>query len=201
SFFQHGVDLLGTGKPRADRVEAELRIDILAHRVVNPGDHPRDLEDLPGDLSGHDIAVVAVGQRGKAVRCLDAGLAKHVLLDPIAEHHLTVEVGPQPVEGAAVDIDHGHLVARLRQGDGSHGAYPAAADDDQFHELRPNSTVSGPAPAAPPRPRVARLPGSWPGWWRRRIGPGWSGSVKLTGRRQQSEHPVRHPAARLPAHG
>src|SRR5438105_8198129 len=101
------------GKGRTDSVEAELPIDVLANRIVDPGDHPGDLEDLAGDLGRHDVSIVAVGQGGEPIRRLDAGLAEDIFIDPVAENHLPREVAPQAVERAAVHVDDGHLVTRL----------------------------------------------------------------------------------------
>src|SRR6184192_1313335 len=98
------MDRLGTGERRADSVEAELTVDILAHRVVDPGDHPGALENLAGDLGRHDVSIVAVGQGGEAIRSLDAGLAQDILIDPVAENHLPREIAPQPIERAPIHI-------------------------------------------------------------------------------------------------
>src|SRR2546430_16381573 len=106
------MDRLGTGKRRADSVEAELTVDILAYRVVDPGDHPGDLEDLAGDLGRHDASIVAVGQGGEAIGGLDAGLAQELLIYPAGEKHLPGENTPQPLDRPENDIKHADLVAR-----------------------------------------------------------------------------------------
>src|SRR5438128_2572874 len=107
----HGLPL--PGERGTNGVEAELSVDVLANRVVDPGDHPGDFEDLAGDLGRHDVSIVAVGQGGETIRALDPGLAEDILIDPVAEDHLSVEIGAQPVEGATIHIDNGHLVTRL----------------------------------------------------------------------------------------
>src|SRR5438128_11341387 len=137
--LQHGMDLPCAGEGGAERIQAEFAVDVLAHRVVDAGDHARHLEDFTGDLRGHDVPVVAIGQGGEAVRRFDAGLAKHVLVDPVAEHHLAGEVVTEPVERPAVAVDDGDPVASFGKGNRSHGAHTAATNDDELHELKPHS--------------------------------------------------------------
>src|SRR5438067_1896593 len=137
--LQHGMDVPCDGEGGAERIQAEFAVDVLAHRVVDAGDHARHLEDFTGDLRGHDVPVVAIGQGGEAVRRFDAGLAKHVLVDPVAEHHLAGEVVTEPVERPAVAVDDGDPVASFGKGNGGHRAYTAATNDDELHELKPHS--------------------------------------------------------------
>src|SRR6202171_2783023 len=189
--LQHGMDLPRSGERRAECIQAELAaVDVLPHRVVDTSDDAGHFEDLAGDLGGHDIPVVPVGQRGKAVRRLDPGLSKHVFVDPVAEHHLAGEVAPEPVEGAPVAIDDGDLVAVFGEGDGCHGAHAAATNDDELHEVKPHSrhyrpsasraaSISG-SPASPilawvagsPAPRILSwFAGmSYPTRWKRTAG-------------------------------
>src|SRR5437763_12597032 len=137
--LQHGMDLPCAGEGGAERIQAEFAVDVLAHRVVDTGDHARHLEDFTGDLRGHDVPVVAIGQGGEAVRRFDPRLAKHVLVDPVAEHHLAGEVVTEPVERPTVAVDDGNLVAGFRKGDCGDGAYPSGTNDDDLHELKPHS--------------------------------------------------------------
>src|ERR1700682_229365 len=154
--LQHGMDLPRSGERRAECIQAELAaVDVLPHRVVDTSDDAGHFEDLAGDLGGHDIPVVPVGQRGKAVRRLDPGLSKHVFVDPVAEHHLAGEVAPEPVEGAPVAIDDGNLVAVFGEGDGCHGAHAAATNDDELHEVKPHSRHYRPSAS-----RAASISGS-----------------------------------------
>src|SRR6266700_1628145 len=113
--LQHGMDLLCAGERGAERIQAEFAVDVLAHRVVDAGDHAGHFEDLAGDLRRHDVPVVAIGQGGEAVRRFDPGLAENILVDP------------------------GDLVAGFGKGDRGHGAHTAATNDDELHELKPHS--------------------------------------------------------------
>src|SRR2546428_4441232 len=133
------MDLPRSGERRADRIQAELAVDVLADGVVDPGDDAWDLEDLPSDLGGHDVAIVAIGQGGEAVGRLDPGLAQHILVDPVAEDHLAGEIGTQPIEGAPIVVDHRNLVAGLGKGEGGHRANAAATDDHELHEVKTHS--------------------------------------------------------------
>src|SRR3989454_4617669 len=127
------MDRLCPGERRADGVEAELTVDVLAYRVVDPGNHPGNLEDLASDLGRHDVSIVAVGQGGEAIGGLDAGLAQDILIDPVAENHLPGEIAPPPVERAAIHINDGPPATPPRQGDGRHCPNAAAADNHQLH--------------------------------------------------------------------
>src|SRR5713226_4981358 len=103
SAFQHTVNLPDPGQGGAEGVQAQLAVNVLPDRIVDTRDHPRDVENLAGDLGGHDVPVVAVGERGKALRLLDAGSSKHVLVNAVALHHLPWKVRPQAAEGTPVD--------------------------------------------------------------------------------------------------
>src|SRR5438445_11806621 len=120
--FQECMDLPGSGERRADSIEAELAIDRLAHRIVNAGDHPRDLEDLFCNLGRHDVAIVPIGEGGEAVRRLDPSLAKHVFVDPVAERHPPLAIAAEAVKGALIRIDDRALVAGFSPRQRAHGA-------------------------------------------------------------------------------
>src|SRR5689334_13340653 len=137
--LQHRMDLPRPGECGAEGMQAKLAVDVLPHRVVDAGNDPRHFEDLARDLRSHDVPVVAIGQGGEAVCRFDPRLAKDVLVDPVAQHHLAGEVATEPVEGPAVAVDDGDLVPRFGEGDGSHGAHTAATNDDELHELKPHS--------------------------------------------------------------
>src|SRR2546426_11004952 len=99
------MDRLCPGERRADGVEAELTVDVLAYRVVDPGNHPGNLEDLASDLGRHDVSIVAVGQGGEAIGGLDGRPARGIPLRPGAENPLPAEIPPQPVDRAAHHIN------------------------------------------------------------------------------------------------
>src|ERR1700693_316166 len=139
SSFQQRMNLPRPRERRADGIEAELAINRLAHRIIDPGDDPRDLEDLERDLGRHDVAGIPIGRGGEAVRRLDPRLAQHVFVDPVAEHHLTLEVAAQPVEGSPIAVDDGDLMAGVGKRQGAQGADPPATDDHQLHEWKTHS--------------------------------------------------------------
>src|SRR6266550_1683452 len=101
--LQHAMDLPGAGERGAECIQAEFAVDVLAHRVVDAGDHARYIEDLAG------------------------------------------EVVTEPVERPAVAVDDGDPVAGFGKGDRGHGAHPAAANDDELHELKPHSRAYRPS--------------------------------------------------------
>src|SRR5712691_12264665 len=195
SSFQECMDLPRSGEGRADSIEAKLAIDRLAHRIVYPGDHPGDLEDLFCNLGRHDVAIVPIGEGGEAIRRLDSRLAEHVLVDPVAEHHLSAEIAAEPVKGTPIAIDDRDLMPCLGQRKRGHGADPSATDDHQLHEWKTHSMSSGRAQAGQPQPRAVRPGGSWPGWSRRRRAPARNGRPTGPGRPLRRRQPGSHRAA------
>src|SRR2546425_5354580 len=194
--LQHRMDLPCPGKRRAERIQAELTVDILPNRVVDTGYPPPQFEDLGGDRGGHDVPIGAVGQGSDPVRRFDARLAKDVLVDPIAEDHLAGEVVTEPVERPAVAIDDGDLVPGFGEGDGGHGAHAAAPNDDELHELsNPILCPTSRGPAGRPRPRAARPLGFSPGWPQCRTPPARNGLPAGSGRRPRRPPPGCHRGA------
>src|SRR2546423_1236761 len=59
------MDLPRPGERRTHRIQAELAVDVLTDRVIDPGDDSRNLKDLERDLGGHDVAVIALGKEAK----------------------------------------------------------------------------------------------------------------------------------------
>src|SRR2546421_12002970 len=83
-------------------IKAELPENVFPDRVINSRYHPGHLKDLPSDLGRHYVPVIAIGQRGEAIRLLDPRSPEDILVDAIPQHHVAGKVGAQPVEGSAV---------------------------------------------------------------------------------------------------
>jgi hypothetical protein len=83
---QNAFDVIGTLDGWTYRVKAQLGIGFGALGVVDPGYDVRDLEDVFGDLRGHDVSVVALRHGNEAVGVFDACPAKDVSVGPIAHH-------------------------------------------------------------------------------------------------------------------
>src|SRR5690606_6075923 len=81
------LDQTGDGRRRADYCEPEFTEDLRPHGVVDPQHHAGDMVDLLGDLGGHDVGVVVVGDGDEHVRVLDSGRAQNVLIDAGADDH------------------------------------------------------------------------------------------------------------------
>src|SRR5437588_8808981 len=80
--FEH---LRRAGNRRTVRLQAELAINLVADRICDATDDPRHLEDVLGDLSGHDVAVVALRERAKRVHVFNPGSTQSVDVDALAD--------------------------------------------------------------------------------------------------------------------
>src|SRR5579864_8520199 len=99
----------------------------------------RDLEDVLGDLGGHDVAVVAFGDRHEPIGVFDSGPPQDVGVGAVADHLITLEVPPQHAarrragERVGIPVDDDDLVAGSIHVGGDLGADPSATND---HELQ-----------------------------------------------------------------
>src|ERR1041385_1050134 len=139
SVLDHGADGRGALDRRAEHAEPELAVDLGPDRVVDPSDDLVHVEDVLGDLRGHDVAVVALRHGDEAVRLLGAGAAQEVGLHAVADHEAAPEAvledapGREPAEGAGIAVDDGHLVPAAIELLGEARADSAAADDEDLH--------------------------------------------------------------------
>src|SRR5690348_6310048 len=99
ALHQDALDVLGAFDGRTDGVDAELLVRLGALGVVDAGDDVRDLEDVLGDLRGHDVAVVAFGHGDEAVGLLDAGAPEDVDVGAVAHDLVAPEVPRQDAAG------------------------------------------------------------------------------------------------------
>ncbi len=121
-------DLVGSPPHRRDRMDPETLIDLRPARVVDAGDDLRDPVVLAGDPRGHDIGVVAAGNRCEGLRFSDAGPLQHVPVETETDDLLTAEVGLEPFERRAGFVDHDDgMIESLQIG----------------CELRPNAPTAG----------------------------------------------------------
>src|SRR2546423_14944426 len=91
SVLDHAADGGRALGGRAEHLQAELAIDLGPDRVVDPGDHLVHLEDVLRDLSGHDVAVVALRHGDEAVDVLRAGTSEQVGLGAVPDHEAAPE--------------------------------------------------------------------------------------------------------------
>ncbi len=117
----------------AQRRDPELCVGRGPQRIVDLGDDLAGRQLLHGELGGHDVPVVALGQGQEQVGVLGPGTAQHVLIRAVAPHGVAGERAGQAVECPRRDVQDDHLVAGLVEHLGHRGAHPAAADDDRFH--------------------------------------------------------------------
>src|ERR1700730_8782299 len=117
SCHQHLPDPTRAFYGRTENIEAELAVSLLADRIVDPADDARNFEDLLGDLSGHDVPIVAFGDCDEGIRVLDTSLAQQLRVRAVADHEGAIELlakGParcRTAEGTRLPVDHGDLVA------------------------------------------------------------------------------------------
>ena len=134
-------------------VDAHLAIRLGANGIIDARDHLADGEYLLGDLRGHDIGVVALGDGDEDVGPVQPGFAQRVLVQTRADHALALEPRAEPPEGVTGQVDDRDGVAFQRELPGQRGAdAPAAQDDDR----RGVAVVSAMICRLPPRPRPRR---------------------------------------------
>src|SRR4030081_246910 len=92
SGHQHLPDPTRTLDGGTENVEAKFAVSLLADRIIDPADDPRDLEDLLGYLSGHDVSIVAFGDGHEGVRVLDSRLAQKLRVRAIAHDEVAIEL-------------------------------------------------------------------------------------------------------------
>ena len=116
-----------------DDVDAELAVDVGAFGVVDAGDDAEGVVDVFGDLGGHGVAVVAVGEGEEDVGLGDAGGVLDFEVFASAEDGVAAEVVIEPVEGGGVNVDDGDVVAFVIEFAGEGGAESSAAHDHDAH--------------------------------------------------------------------
>ena len=93
--------------------------------------------DVFGDLHGHRVAIVAVGEGEEDIGArhtsdvLDLGVLAR------SDEGETAEVVVEPVEGGGVDVDHGDVMTLVVEFAGKCGAESAATHDHNAHALGP----------------------------------------------------------------
>src|SRR2546428_7171971 len=189
---QRLLDALGAIDGRADRVQPELFVSLGALGVVDAADDAGNLEDVLGDLRGHDVAVVAFGHRHEAVRVLHAGPAQHLRVGAIADDLVAFEIVGQdpplgcPGELVRVAVDDGHVVSAAVHFGRDLGSDATAAND---HDLKSDWLMGSPVqrPSGPetralpwlacrfPSPLLALMRFASGGWWAVNLPlhPGW----------------------------
>ena len=93
----------------------------------------RDAELLGGQLGGHDVPVVALGQRQEDVGVGRPGPSERVLVGSVAADGAAPELARQAIEGARRKVEHDDLVAVGVVGLGEDGTDAAGSDDDDLH--------------------------------------------------------------------
>ena len=86
-----------------------------------------------GQLGGHDVPVVALGERQEDVGIGGPGSTERVLVGPVATDGAAPELGRKAVEGARRKVDHDHVVAVGVVGLGQDGTHAARPDNHDLH--------------------------------------------------------------------
>ncbi len=133
---------------RGDRRDAQTAVDLGSAGVVDARDDTRDSEVLLGGSRRDDVAVVAAGHRGEAIRIADTGVLKDVAIehgtDELLPHDL---VALFAVEDERVVVDDRNRVALELEHPREIAADPPVPADDyvqSVHRASPHLRV-GPA--------------------------------------------------------
>ncbi len=114
-----------------------LTVGVRADRIVDLTDHVLDAEDLLRDLGGHQVAVVALGQREERVGLVDARLALYLEIRAVPEQRGALERRRKVLKGHALQVDDGHVVPTAIQQSCEERTNPATADNN---DLQPTSS-------------------------------------------------------------
>jgi hypothetical protein len=110
----------------------------LVARVVHARHHLGHRVALAGDLADHDVVLVVAGGGHDDRRWApDAGLLQHEQLGAVAEQRPVGELALDPLEAAAVLLDHHHLVAEVVERAREVGAHLPAAHHQHEHQPSP----------------------------------------------------------------
>lgn len=120
---------------RANRRQPESTIGVLPHRIIDADDHLRDVEDLPGNLRRHDIAVIPIGDGNERMGLLDPGRSQDVLINPGADDGIAPKFGSKAPERVGDGIDHRDLVTVVIEDRCNPGADPSTPHDDNVHRV------------------------------------------------------------------
>ena len=89
---------------RADRSQAELRVELRAGGVEDPHDDAPDAVPALQDLADHEVRVVAVGRDDGRLRLGDAGLLEDVPVHAVPDDEAALP-GAEPRERVLVLVD------------------------------------------------------------------------------------------------
>src|SRR3990170_4391648 len=132
---EHHHHLLDPPPCRGHGGDVQALVDVGASGVVDPGDHLGYVVVLARDPGGHDVRVVSARDGEEGVGLLDTCLLEDLPVEPEPDDLLGLEAGGETVERGRVLVDHGHLVAGLRQLLGEEHPHPATAHDHDAHGL------------------------------------------------------------------
>src|SRR5260370_29489994 len=135
---QSFLDVLRALECRRDRVDSKLLVSVGPVWVVDAAHDARDLEDVLGDLGGHDVAVVAFGDCYEAVSILNSSTTQDVGVGAVPDDLVALEVvgedaahrRARELVGVAVDDD--DIVARPVHVGRDLGSDTAAANDEDL---------------------------------------------------------------------
>ena len=125
----------GNRRRGTDRRQAKPTVSVFTHWIVNAADDLRHIEDQPGYLSGHDVSIVAIGDRDERIRRFDPCLTQDIFVDPGPDDRFASETRRKPAKGPAISIDHGHSVSGVIEQPRDPGAHSATTHDHDIHRL------------------------------------------------------------------
>src|SRR3954465_5490854 len=164
---QHlGLEHLDRDLRRADRAQTVLVVPLGTPRIEHPGYHRGHLKAFLGDLSDHDVRVVAVGRRDERVGALDAGGLKRLDLQARAHREVPAGVFPgsihaylEPRMRLAALVEAGYLVTLAEHGAGDGGSDPPGAENEDEHgadAIRQEASAPRRRSARPAQARLER---------------------------------------------
>lgn len=119
---------------RTVRLNAELLIGGGAGRIVDSAEYGTDAENVLGDLCGHDIPIVAVGNGDENIGFLNARALENVHVGSLTDERRSFESFAESSERVRSSVDNGDVVLFGERSGEGRSASSATCDDDVHAE-------------------------------------------------------------------
>ena len=124
---------------RTDGTQAEAAEYLFPPGIGYPGDYLGHAEDIPGQLSDHQVGIVVPGDRDYNITAFDTGMTQHILVNGNSHRKHTGKGVRKFRSSFGVAVHNRYLIAHVIQYIGKLGTGIAAADDQNIHNNPPGA--------------------------------------------------------------